>query len=55
MNEENQVRIREEGGITPIITTLKIHSGNAGVCEQACGTLCYLACNNGNKKYIKNK
>ena len=45
MKDDNQVRIREEGGITPIITALKTHSSNAGVCEQACGALWNIAIN----------
>jgi len=41
------VRIREEGGITPIITALKTHSSNAEVYKNACGALGNIAANNG--------
>ena len=53
MKDDNQVRIREEGGITPIITALKTHSSNAGVCEFACEALSYIAFNGKIQKTFK--
>ena len=41
---ENKIKIANEG-IGPIITALKTHSSNPGVCEKACGALCSLAVN----------
>jgi len=47
-NDDNQVKIAEQGGIKAVIEALLAHKGSAEVQEAGCGALCNLAANSKN-------
>ena len=44
---DNQVKAGRAGAIDVIISAMKTHSNNAGVCEKGCGALWNITANNG--------
>ena len=49
-NDNNEVMIAEQEGISTILSAMKRHSSNANVQESGCAALCILADNNENNK-----
>ena len=47
MLDENQVNAGTVGGIEAVVKAVNTHIDNADVCEQGCGALWNMTCNNG--------
>ena len=48
-NDDNSIKIAEQGGISVILEAMRTHTSHAGVQEEGCGALRNLAVNAGNK------
>ena len=45
ITDDNQVKAGRAGAIDVIVSAMKTHSNNAGVCEQGCGALSNITAN----------
>ncbi len=54
-DDDNQVVVREKGGIDAIITAMKAHKTAVGVQMDGCGALANLAINDENNDVIRDK
>ena len=52
---DNQVMAGRAGAIDVIVSAMKTHINNAGVCEQGCGALCSITFNNGTSQQHTHK
>lgn len=52
--DDNEVKAGECGAIDAIISAMKVHINDSGVCEQGCGAL-YAIGNNGKHQHHRDK
>ena len=52
--DDNRVTAGKCGAIDAVVSAMKTHSGNAGVCEKGCGALKNIAFNNGKYHHTQN-